>query len=616
MMMGGGGHWGFHNSGGSDEKAPFNWRTLMRLLGYTRSQRGHLVAGATLSLIVAALTLAGPYLIKVAVDQDITKGDVHGLLVVAGIYVLTRIASWVANRYQILEVNKMGTAAVYSLRRDLFGKWQRLGLRYFGRHPAGVLISRGTNDITALANLVSQGIVNVLSDVVTLLGIIVVLAVLDWRLALATLTLMPVLAVCANVFQKYASAAFRRVRNTVADLTANLQESFSGVRVTQAFAQEDETARRFDVTNQANVAAQLRAAYINSIFAPVVNQVNACGQIIILAYGGMLVIKGAMTIGVLIAFLNYLSRFFQPIQDLTQQYSLIQQASAAAEKIFGILDEPVEVEDTPDAAAMPAIAGRVDFEGVQFSYRPQSPVLRDISFSVPAGSRVALVGPTGAGKTTIVSLLARLYDPTGGSVKVDGIDLRTVRQRTYRQQLAVVPQDPFLFSGTIRDNIRYGRPEASDADLDEAVRILHAQAFFESLPRGYDSEVGEVGSHLSQGQRQLVCFARALVADARILILDEATASVDSATEHELQVALEALLRGRTSFIVAHRLSTIRSADVIFVIDGGRIIEAGNHDELVALNGRYAALHRRQFADFDDDGTRTPLRRLATEAGQ
>ncbi|HVB10129.1 MAG TPA: ABC transporter ATP-binding protein [Bacillota bacterium] len=616
-MMMGGGHWGLHQAAQIDERAPFNWRAFTRLLGYTRHQQRHLVKGILTSLLVTAMTLVGPYLIKVAVDQDIAGRDIHGLLVVAGLYLGSRIIAWGANALQILEVNRMGTAAVYDLRRDLFAQWQRLGMRYFARHPAGVLISRGTNDITALANLVSQGIVQILSDMVTLVGIIVLLAVLDWRLALATLTLMPVLAAIALLFQKRASVAFRRVRNTVAELAANLQESFSGVRVTQAFAQEEETARRFDETNQANVTANMGAALINSLFAPAVNLINTCGTLIILAYGGFRVVDGLMTIGVLIAFLNYLSRFFQPIQDLTMQYSLIQQASAAAEKIFGILDEPPEVADAPDAQPMPVIQGAVAFEDVSFAYKSGVPVLQDVSFAVPPGTRVALVGPTGAGKTTIVSMLSRLYDPDRGSVMVDGIDLRSVQQRSYRRQLAMVPQDAFLFSGTVRENIRYGRPEATDEDIDAAVRALDAQAFFGSLPRGYDTDVGEMGSHLSQGQRQLVAFARALLANPRILVLDEATASVDSATEHRLQVALEVLLQGRTSFIIAHRLATIRSADVIFVVDDGRIVESGRHEELLVKDGVYAALHRRQFSQSAPTaGARPPIRRLATEAGE
>jgi ABC-type multidrug transport system fused ATPase/permease subunit len=614
-MMMGGGHWGLHRAAEVEERAPFNWRTFARLLGYTRHRQRHLLAGVAASLLVTAMTLLGPYLIKVAVDQDILGRNVRGLLAVAGLYLGTRVVAWGANALQILEVNRMGTAAVYELRRDLFAHWQRLGMRYFARHPAGVLISRGTNDITALANLVSQGIVQILSDFVTLAGIIVLLAVLDLHLALATLTLMPVLAGVALIFQKHASVAFRRVRNTVAELAANLQESFSGMRVTQAFAQEEETARRFDLTNQANVAANMGAALVNSLFAPTVNLINACGQLIILAYGGLRVAEGVMTIGVLIAFLNYLSRFFQPIQDLTMQYSLIQQASAAAEKIFGILDEAPEVADAPGARPMPPIAGAVAFRDVSFAYRAGVPVLREVSFEVPAGTRVALVGPTGAGKTTIVSLLARLYDPDRGSVTVDGIDLRQVAQRSYRRQLAMVPQDAFLFSGSIRENIRYGRPEATDAELDAAVRALGADAFLRALPRGYDTDVGEVGSHLSQGQRQLVAFARALLADPRILILDEATANVDSATEHQLQVALEVLLRGRTSFIIAHRLATVRSADVIFVVDGGRIVECGRHEELLRADGVYAALYRRQFGEAGAGAPRPAVRRLADEAG-
>jgi ATP-binding cassette subfamily B multidrug efflux pump len=593
MMHGG---WGLQRAAQVEERAPFDWGVFRRLLSYTRSRRRQLGTGLAASLVVSAMTLIGPYLIKVAVDQDILRRNVRGLLVVAGVYLLTRVVAAAANALQILEVNRMGTQAVYTLRRDLFSQFQRLGMRFFTRQPAGVLISRGTNDITALANLVSSGVVNILSDFVTLAGIIVLLLVLDWRLGLATLTLIPALAAVAVVFQQHAARAFRRVRNAIADLTANLQESFSGVRVTQAFAQEAETARRFDATNQANLEANMYAAMINNLFPPVVSLINAAGQLIVLAYGGFLVVHGGMTIGVLVAFLNYLSRFFQPIQDLTMQYSLVQGASAAAEKLFAILDETPEVSDLPAAVPMPPIRGEVSFEDVTFSYRAGQPVLRDVSFRVPAGARVALVGPTGAGKTTIASLLARLYDPDRGRVLVDGIDLRTVTQRSYRSQLAMVPQDAFLFSGTIRENIRYGRPTASDAEVEAAAAAIGVARFVRSLPQGYETEVGEMGSHLSEGQKQLVAFARALLADPRILILDEATSNIDSATEHDIQAALQVLLRGRTSFIIAHRLATIRSADVILVIDQGRLVESGNHAELLARGGLYAALYRRQFS--------------------
>ncbi len=581
------------------EKRPFDRRVFARLLSYTWPHRRYLWVALSAALTGTCMTLAGPYLLKVAIDRGITERHANVLLWTAGVYLGTRLVAVLVSARQTLAVNRLGNGAILDLRRQFFDKLLTLGFSFFDQEPVGVLVSRGTNDISALSNLVSSGIVSICTDAVTLVGIMVVMLVINPMLALASFVTLPLLVVATFGFQRRAVRAYREVRNTIARLTADIEESLSGIRVAQAFARERENVRQFSATNRANLDANMDAAAVNNLFAPTVAVIGTMGTVIVLGFGGVLTTRGVVTIGVLVAFFNYLSRFFQPIQDLTQQYNLIQQAMAAAEKLFGVLDQPVDVRDSHEAVPVEAIAGNVRFERVSFAYKAGQPVLQDLDFELPIGCRAALVGPTGAGKTTVTSLLLRFYDPNSGAVLVDGHDLRLWTQDSYRRHLAVVLQDPVIFSGTVADNIRYGRLEATDAAVEAAAAAIGADGFIRRLPQGYATPVGERGTRLSQGQKQLLSFARALLADPRILILDEATANIDSQSEHIIQEALGRLLHGRTSLVIAHRLSTIRDADMILVLDQGRLVERGSHRELVAADGLYASLYRRQFGALE-----------------
>ncbi len=576
---------------------PFSMDTFKRLLGFVRPYRHHLYWALAAALASTGLTLIGPWLLSAAIDRGILAKHPSALIWTALAYLATRLAATGLSAVQIMSVARLGNGAVYDLRKVLFSRILRLGFRFFDQTPVGVVVSRGTNDVTALSNLVSSGIVSITADAVTLAGIIVVMLVWSPKLALAAFATLPVLVAVTLLFQHRAIRAYRSVRTAIGRLTADFEESLSGMRVTQAFTRGPVNARRFLETNQANVEANMDAAVVNTLFSPVVTIIGTAGTVAVLWYGGHLGLAGVVSIGTLVAFTNYLSRFFQPIQDLTQQYNAVQQAMAAAEKLFHVIDEPVEVADRADAGPTPPLSGHVRFRHVSFGYDPDRPVVHDLDFELPAGQRVALVGPTGAGKTTTAALLLRFYDPTEGSVEVDGHDLRGFLQDSYRQQVAVVLQDPVVFSATVADNIRYGRLDATDAQVAEAAGAVGALPFIKSLPHGFDTQVGERGTRLSQGQKQLLSFARALLADPRILVLDEATASVDSQTESIISEALRTLLADRTSLVIAHRLSTIRDADLILVLQDGRVVEQGKHRDLVAAGGLYAALHARQFGE-------------------
>jgi ATP-binding cassette subfamily B multidrug efflux pump len=595
LSWGGGIGLGYLRHSADAETRPLDIKILARLLAYGRPYRRLLWTALAAALGGSAMTVGGPYLLKLGIDQGIVAGRPGVVLGTAGLYLATRVVSTLLGAVQTLAVSRLGNEVVHALRRELFSKLMVLGLDFFDAQPVGVIVSRGTNDVGALSNLVSSGIVSITTDAVTLLGIMGIMLWISPLLALAAFTTLPMLAGVTALFQGRAVRAFREVRTTIARVTADLEENLSGIRVAQAFAREEANARLFGETNRANLEANMDAAAVNSLFAPTVGLVGTLGTVIVLWFGGWLVLRGTVTVGVLVAFLNYLSRFFQPIQDLTQQYNLVQQAMAAAEKLFSVLDEPLQVRDAPDAAEMPPIRGHVRFRQISFGYRPGQPVLHDVDFELSPGCRAALVGPTGAGKSTIAALLLRFYDPAQGAVEVDGIDLRTVTQASYRRQVAVVLQDPVIFSATVADNIRYGNLEASLAEVEAAARAVGADEFIRRLPHGYDTPVGERGARLSQGQKQLISFARALLADPRILVLDEATANIDSMSERLIQEALGRLLAGRTALVIAHRLSTVRDADLILVVEGGRIVERGRHEELLALGGLYAGLYRRQL---------------------
>jgi ABC-type multidrug transport system fused ATPase/permease subunit len=572
------------------------WRATVRrvtsLIGYTRPYAGRAILAMIALLLSTAATIGGPLVAKQAIDEGIVPGDESSLQMWVVVFLVVAGIGWAASAAQSYLTSWVGERILTDLRVDLFEHVQRLDLGFFERTRAGVVISRLTNDVEALETLVTDGPTTLLQNTITLIGSALVLLYLDWQLALATLTVFPGMAIATALFRRYSSRAYRRTRERLAEVTASLQEDISGVRVVQAFRRERANERRFHEVNGAYREANVQTVNVSAVYFPVVDLLSATAMAVVLGYGGVLVIDGQITTGDLFVFIGLLSYFFEPVQQLSQFYQTFLAGTAALDKIFDVLDTDPRLTDRPDAKELPQITGRVEFDDVRFAYREGgAEVLHGISFAVPPGQTVALVGHTGAGKSTIVKLLARFYDPTGGRVLVDGHDLRDVTMTSLHRQLGMVPQEGFLFARSVAENIAFGRPDASREEVEAAARAVGAHEFIEALPEGYDTSIAERGARLSIGQRQLVAFARALLANPRLLILDEATSSVDIPTEARIEHALETLLADRTAFVVAHRLSTIRRADVIVVLEHGEIIESGTHEQLIAARGRYFALY-------------------------
>jgi ATP-binding cassette, subfamily B, multidrug efflux pump len=581
----------------SQERAENRSSTARRLLGELRPYGRQLILALVLIVLGALSQAGGPWLIGRAIDQDILNGDPSGLvrtmLLLLGVYVIGTLAS----RGQIRQVGSIGQRILASLRERIFERLLRLPLGYFDRRPVGDLMSRVTNDVDTLNQLLSQGLTQLLGSFFSLIGIVVAMLILDWRLALVCFTIIPAMLLTNVYFARRARRAFRITRETVGSVTAGLQEEIVGVREAQAFNRTETNIERFRERNAANRAANVEAVAITSAFAPAIDALSTLSTAVVVGYGGYLVVTGTLTVGLLTAFLIYVQQFFRPIQLASQVYTQAQAALAGAERIYNVLDESPEPADPPNTPQLDSVEGRIEFENVTFAYEPGRPVLEDVNFRIEPGQTVALVGPTGAGKTTIANLIPRFYEVSAGAVRVDGRDVREVGRRSLRTRIATVLQEPFLFSGPIAENIRYGRIEATRKEVEDAARAVRAHDFIAALPDGYDTELGAGGGTLSQGQRQLLSFARAVLADPRILILDEATSNVDTRTEALIQEALGTLLKGRTSVVIAHRLSTIRNADLILVIEAGHITERGTHPSLLAQNGLYADLYRRQFRE-------------------
>jgi ABC-type multidrug transport system fused ATPase/permease subunit len=573
----------------------WTWRSTRRRLGMlarlTKPYKTRAILSVFALLAATATALAPPFLSKYAVDYGINQHDLTALTWIVAVFLLAGLANWGMSYLQTYLTGWVGERILADLRNKLFGHLQRLSLGYYERNRAGVIISRLTNDVEALDQLVTDGVTSLVQNTLTLVGTAILLFVLDWRLALATLAVIPLMAVATVIFRVRSTRAYRAVRERLGLLTATLAEDIAGMRMVQAFTREHQNIENFRAVADRYRESNMQTVVLNGWYFPFVDLLSSISLAVVLGYGGHLYFQGSVTLGTLFAFMLYVQNFFDPVQQLSQLYNTFLSATAALDKIMDVLDEEPQVVDEAAAIALPEVQGHVRFEDVRFSYGTGPEVLHGLDLDVPPGTTVALVGHTGAGKSTIAKLLARFYDPTAGRITIDDHDLREVTQESLRHQLGIVPQEGFLFAGTVTENIAFGRPDAAPEDVVRAAQAVGAHDFIMRLEDGYETQLQERGSRLSLGQRQLVALARALLADPRILILDEATSSVDIGTERKIEQALRLLLAGRTAFIIAHRLSTIRDADLIVVLEYGQIVEQGSHDELMERRGLYTSLY-------------------------
>ena len=589
--------------GAEVRKAAKPGATIKRLVSYVRDSRGGIVLVFALAACGALAQVAAPPFIARAVDSltAFTGGmesasEAGRVLTVSMLIVLALyLVGWLANAASRAVLVDIGQRLLFLLRASIMEKVLSLSLGFFDRHRAGDLLSRLSNDTDVIGRVVAMGLARVMQSLLLLAGIVIAMLLLDWRLGLASFALLPAMWGSTVVFSRRARTAYRKTRQTISGVSSELEQNISGARVAQAFNRQSWNSSGFRRLNAANRDANVGAESITAAFAPTMDVLSAVGIAVVLGYGGYLAAEELISIGVIVAFLQYVRRFFEPLRQLSQLWAAVQSAVAGAERIFELVDEPEELVDAPGATALEVGPGRVALEKVSFAYDPDAPVLRQVSLVAEAGTTVALVGPTGAGKTTIISLLERFYEVGDGRITIDGQDVRDLTQDSLRAAIGIVLQDTFLFSDTIAHNIRYGRPDATDEEVEHAARLARADGFIRALPDGYQTTLTESASNLSRGQRQLLAIARAILIDPRVLILDEATSNIDTRTELLVQAALAELLRGRTSFVIAHRLSTIRRADVIYVIEDGQVVERGNHDELIAAGGAFSRIYQSQF---------------------
>jgi ATP-binding cassette subfamily B protein len=579
----------------AEQKASKQLSTLRRFLEYLRPYSQEIPIALILIAIGASTLSIGPFLIGWSIDNLIVTGNLPGLLLMLGILALIYIVGTWAIRGQIMRTGSIVQRVLAQLRQDIFTKIQSLPVSFFDRSEAGDLMSRLLNDVNTVNQAFGQTIPQMLGNTFSLIGIIIAMLAINFRLGLLSNLVVPLMIFTTSLFARWARARFRVTRQTIGDLSAKLEEGITSVREAQAFNRVQLNIEEFDLVNAANRDANVQAVAITAAFLPSIDFLNTLATAGVLAYGGYLAVTGAATVGVVTAFLIYVQQFFRPIQILSQFYTQAQSALAGLERIFLLLDEPSQLNDAPNAIEIPTIRGEVTFENVTFGYSTDRLVLQGVNLQARPGQTIALVGPTGAGKSTIINLILRFYDVSGGAVKIDGIDVRRVTQGSLRRQIGIVLQDNILFSGTVAENIAFGRPHATQAEIEAAAQLANVHEFITSLPQGYTTQLGERGAPLSQGQRQLVSIARAVLINPRILILDEATSSIDTRTEALVQDAIALLLKGRTSFVIAHRLSTVTQADRVLVIQQGQIVEQGTHAELIARQGVYANLYALQL---------------------